>query len=120
MVSGVGYASGRKSTCCKAWSASLSGEDVPTIKLVNAGGRVAAATARAGVELGKIKSEVVPESPLLLLHISSTERTAQRPTVMEKLSPPSPVQFSGNLADNWESFRQRFKMYLADSRAGWG
>lgn len=37
-----------------------------------------------------------------------------------KLSPPSPMQFSGNLADNWKCFKQRFEIYLAASGAGQG
>ena len=39
---------------------------------------------------------------------------------MDKLGPPSPMQFSGNLADNWKRFKRRFEMYLAASRAGQG
>ncbi len=39
-------------------------------------------------------------------------------TVMEKLNPPSPMQFVGNLADNWKRFKQRFNIYLAASGAG--
>lgn len=38
--------------------------------------------------------------------------------VMDKLSPPTPMQLIGNLADNWKRFKQRFNIYLAASGAG--
>lgn len=34
------------------------------------------------------------------------------------LSPPTPTQLTGNLADNWKRFKQRFNIYLAASGAG--
>lgn len=77
-------------------------------------------SSESGEEFGETESELVPESPLYSLQNSSSERTSRRPTVMEKLSPPSPMQFSGNLADNWKRFKQRFEIYLAASGAGQG
>lgn len=38
--------------------------------------------------------------------------------VMDKLSPPSSMQMTGNLADIWKRFKQRFNIYLAASGAG--
>lgn len=37
---------------------------------------------------------------------------------MDRLSPPTPMQLTGNLADNWKRFKQRFNIYLAASGAG--
>lgn len=37
---------------------------------------------------------------------------------MDKLSPPTSMQLTGNLADNWKRFKQRFNIYLAASGAG--
>lgn len=37
---------------------------------------------------------------------------------MEKVSPPSQMQSTGNLADNWKRFKQRFNIYLAASGVG--
>jgi len=34
------------------------------------------------------------------------------------LSPPTSIQLTGNLADNWKRFKQRFNIYLAASGAG--
>lgn len=39
-------------------------------------------------------------------------------SVMDRLSPPTPMQLTGNLADNWKRFKQRFNIYLAASGAG--
>lgn len=51
-----------------------------------------------------------------------TERAEEAPqprrSVMDKLSPPSCMQLTGNLADNWKRFKQRFNIYLAASGAG--
>ena len=49
---------------------------------------------------------------------TSRERIPQRNTIMDKLSPPTPMQFTGNLADNWKRFKQRFEIYLAASGIG--
>ena len=46
------------------------------------------------------------------------EIPAPRRAVMDKLSPPSCMQLTGNLADNWKRFKQRFNIYLAASGAG--
>lgn len=37
---------------------------------------------------------------------------------MENLNPPTPMQFSGNPADNWKRFNQRLNAYLSASGAG--
>ncbi|XP_038139714.1 uncharacterized protein LOC119782701 [Cyprinodon tularosa] len=37
---------------------------------------------------------------------------------MDKLSPPTAMQLTGNLADNWKRFKQRFNIYLTASGAG--
>nr|XP_054606603.1 uncharacterized protein K02A2.6-like [Nothobranchius furzeri] len=37
---------------------------------------------------------------------------------MDKLSPPSSMQVTGNLAENWKRFKQRFNIYLTASGAG--
>lgn len=72
-------------------------------------------------ELGEHREEVPPEPVAQPPQNSSAVRTERRPTpVMDKLSPPSPMQFSGNLADNWKRFKQRFEIYLAASGAGQG
>ncbi|KAL7883911.1 hypothetical protein SRHO_G00015690 [Serrasalmus rhombeus] len=71
-------------------------------------------------ELGEHGEGVVPESAQSPQQNSSAGRTERRPAVMDKLSPPSPMQFSGNLADNWKRFKQRFEIYLAASGAGQG
>lgn len=46
------------------------------------------------------------------------EIPAPRRVVMDKLNPPSCMQLTGNLADNWKRFKQRFNIYLAASGAG--
>ena len=72
-------------------------------------------------ELGEHGEEVPPEPVAQPPQNSSAVRTERRPTpVMDKLGPPSPMQFSGNLADNWKRFKQRFEIYLAASGAGQG
>lgn len=38
--------------------------------------------------------------------------------VKDKLSPASSMHLTGNLADNWKRFKQRFNIYLAASGAG--
>ena len=35
---------------------------------------------------------------------------------MDKLHPPSPLQFSGNVAENWKKFKKRFEIYLNATR----
>ncbi|XP_019746382.1 uncharacterized protein LOC109528343 [Hippocampus comes] len=37
---------------------------------------------------------------------------------MDKLSPPTSMQLTGSLADNWKRFKQRFTIYIAASGAG--
>ena len=49
---------------------------------------------------------------------TSRERIPERNTIMDKLSPPTPMQFTGNLAYNWKRFKQRFEIYLAASGIG--
>lgn len=39
-------------------------------------------------------------------------------SIMDRLSPPTPMQLTGNLADNWKRFKQTFNIYLAASGAG--
>lgn len=41
--------------------------------------------------------EDVPKPPIYTLQISAREQNAQRPSVMDKQSPPSPMQFTGNI-----------------------
>lgn len=40
-----------------------------------------------------------------------------RHSIMDKLNPPSCMQLTGNLADNWKRFKQRFNIYIAASGA---
>ena len=72
----------------------------------------------SGEDLGA-HGEVEPETTRSQVQQNSSVERTER--VMDvKLSPPSPMQFSGNLADNWKRFKQRFEIYLAASGAGHG
>lgn len=82
---------------------------------------VAVAAAKSEEVLGDHAGEVVsvPEPAQSPQQNSSAGRTERRPAVMD-IKPPSPMQFSGNLTDNWKRFKQRFEIYLTASGAGQG
>lgn len=87
---------------------------------VLSGEESSSSSSESGEDLHKHAREAASESTQSLLQNSSTERTEIRPTAMNKLRPPSPMWFSGNLADNWKRFKQSFEIYLAASGAGQG
>lgn len=66
-----------------------------------------------------IEAEIGPENDETE-EIQTGEIPVPRPVVMDniKLNPPSCMQLTGNLADNWKRFKQRFNIYLAASGAG--
>lgn len=80
------------------------------------------ATSGSGSETGdegqieQFEEDSVPESE----DNQQQERAGEVPrrAVMERLSPPTSMQLTGNLADNWKWFKQRFNIYLAASGAG--
>uniref|UniRef100_A0A3P9HQ00 Gypsy retrotransposon integrase-like protein 1 n=1 Tax=Oryzias latipes TaxID=8090 RepID=A0A3P9HQ00_ORYLA len=75
------------------------------------------AGAEGGIE--QTEEDFVPD----LVNNAQQQRTvdAQIPRLaMDKLSPPTSMQLTGNLADNWKRFKQRFNIYLAASGAGNG
>ncbi len=50
---------------------------------------------------------------------SLTHSLAARVVTMDTLTPPSELQLTGNVSDNWAKFRQKFEIYLeATSSAG--
>ncbi|XP_020556682.2 uncharacterized protein K02A2.6 [Oryzias latipes] len=70
-------------------------------------------------EIEQTEEDFVPD----LVNNAQQQRTvdAQIPRLaMDKLSPPTSMQLTGNLADNWKRFKQRFNIYLAASGAGNG
>lgn len=63
--------------------------------------------AEIGPEINKVEEIQVGEIPV------------PRPVMDNvKLNPPSCMQLTGNLADNWKWFKQRFNICLATSGAG--
>lgn len=66
----------------------------------------------------QVDVEIVPENNQLDV-IQAVDVPVLGPVVvMDKLNPPSCMQLTGNLADNWKRFKQRLNIYLAASGAG--
>ena len=61
---------------------------------------------------------VVPENNQPGLGVIQAVEALVPRHVMDKLTPPSCMLLTGNLADNWKRFKQRFNIYLAASGAG--
>lgn len=69
-------------------------------------------------QIEQVEEDLVPESENNQQQERAGEVLIPRRSVMERLSPPTSMQLTGNLADNWKWFKQRFNIYLAASGAG--
>ncbi len=73
--------------------------------------RCAMATSGSGIEAGdegqieQVEEDLVPELEDNQQQEKTVEVPVPRRTVMDKLSPPTSMQLTGNLADNWKRFK---------------
>lgn len=76
------------------------------------------ATSGSGSEAGdegqieQVEENLVPKSEDNQQQESGAEVPVPRRAVMNRLSPPTSMQLTGNLADNWKRFKQRFNIYI--------
>lgn len=74
------------------------------------------ATSGSGSEAGdegqieQVEEDFVPKTEDNQQQERAGEVLVPRHTVMTRLSPPTSMQWTGNLADNWKRFKQRFNI----------